>query len=393
MSSVAFTDAQIIAALSRVDWNFPSVTTPRDSIHNLHWFPGNFIHEIPLYLIQLLSSKGALVVDPFCGSAVTGIEALRLGRRAWLSDINRVALLISRAKLEIMSGPELTSELEATARAFLLSGLEKPIAQAGERGEGTDPALTDWFHPDTLLSLRRLWKHIEKANPCVRPVLEAIFSDTLFPCASTVRSKTSTGGTRRHHWGWIADNVRPRNLAWHDAETIFAEKLARVSNIAAQAVLPHAPQYRLELQDCRALSLESGTVDLIVTSPPYLGMIDYTLANRLTYLWFGWPLMRDRQQEIGARSRRQRRAEPDDYLHHLDQSCTEINRVLKSGSFCAVVIGASRKFPGMASRAVDLFGSKMERIWGPEPRIPTRRRVSEREGSEPQELVCVFRKL
>ena len=46
------------------------------------------------------------------------------------------------------------------------------------------------------------------------------------------------------------------------------------------------------------MSLSTDCADLIVTSPPYLGMIDYAAASRLTYLWYGWSLADDRKAEI-----------------------------------------------------------------------------------------------
>ncbi len=42
------------------------------------------------------SEPGELVLDPFCGSGMTGVAAARLGRRAWLADLSPAAVHIAR---------------------------------------------------------------------------------------------------------------------------------------------------------------------------------------------------------------------------------------------------------------------------------------------------------
>src|SRR5438874_12939771 len=54
--------------------------------------PANVIRA----LLQQYTTPESLVLDPFCGSGVTLIEALKLGRRAIGIDINPAAALLSR---------------------------------------------------------------------------------------------------------------------------------------------------------------------------------------------------------------------------------------------------------------------------------------------------------
>jgi hypothetical protein len=152
-----------------------------------------------------------------------------------------------------------------------------------------------------------------------------------------------------------------------------------------------ATELRFCNADAKQLPMEADTADLIVTSPPYLGMIDYANANRLTYLWFGWKLDVDRANEIGARARRNNRSEPDQYLVSLRQSAEEIRRILRPGRYCAIVLGASRKYPTIAETSLGVFGEVLQPFWGPVARVPSRRRVAERGGTPPSEYVCVFR--
>jgi DNA methylase len=376
----------IISALDTVDWNFSRGGTWANDLHSLHWFPGNFIPQIPSYLVQLLSEEGTVVFDPFCGSCTTGVEAIILGRAARMSDFHPLSYLISKAKMTLLTDIVAREEFASFALPPLLSssGVSGPSAKNAE--------LIGWFHPDTLDQLVRLWTFIcDCPQPRIRNTLEMLFSDTLFACASTLRSPTTSGKPRRHHWGWVADNVLPKPPIWHDAVRLFEERLYRARSITSHLTI-HEASFDMRQEDVRSCSYDSDSADLVVTSPPYLGMIDYTAANRLTYLWYGWDMASDRALEIGARYRRNSPAAPEQYLVDIREAVLHVHRVLKRSGFCAMVIGSSRKYPDMALRVIDLFKEKMTLLWGPKERIPTRRRVSDRMGSAPSEYICVLRK-
>jgi SAM-dependent methyltransferase len=384
-------EERIVSSLSAVDWNFPTTTTLRTGVHSLHWFPGNFVPYIPSFLIQVLSSRSALVLDPFCGSGTTGVEAALVSRNAVQCDANRVSGLICRAKIALLSSVDVRREFPKLAEPLVWSF--SPSDEGGNDGRGTDPELKHWFHPDTLSQLRSIWLRIESCqHQDVRLVLEALFSNTLLSCASTGRAITSGGGKRRNHWGWVADNVLPKHRLWHDAKLLFWQSIRRTAEVLKATPLICDIGCEFVRADARALPFQDETVDLIVTSPPYLGMIDYATGNRLTYLWFGWPIKADRDLEIGARSRRNRKNEATEYSESIAASVREISRVLKTGGLCAIVIGASQKFPGMSMSVVDTFAGRLRLVWGPSGRVPTRRRISDRKGTEPTEFICVFKK-
>lgn len=376
------------ARLDRIDWDFPQTGNLRGSVHALHWFPGNFIAQIPAALIQVLSAPGDVVLDPFGGSATTAVEAIRLGRRAIISDRLSPAVLIGRAKLGLLDKP-----LERHRRGEILASLafehQCRSDQLGSNGEGGDPILASWYAPGTLAQLRYLWRLVESEPPEGRQVLAAVFSDVLFDCASTGGAPTRTGKRRRHHWGWIADNVLPKVLVEHNAVALFCERLASVAD-GEQGSSSHSAL--LVQQDARCLALADETVDLVVTSPPYVGVIDYTHANRLLYAWMGWSMALERQDEIGARFRRNRRNAVAEYRADMRLVRDEIRRVLRPGAYCAVVIGASRRFPNAVEELVADFAESIPLTWGPRPRSPSRRRVSDRAAQEAVEFVCTFRK-
>ena len=260
----------------------------------------------------------------------------------------------------------------------------------GRNGEGGAPELARWFSPQTLAQLRYIWTLIEAEQGGLRRAMTLLFSDVLFACASSGGATTSTGGRRRHHWGWVADNVLPKNLLNHNAIAAFRDRVQSLSSLERDLQEPFIPH--VVAQDARKSAIGDALVDLVVTSPPYVGVIDYTHANRLLYLWMNWPMSDERESEIGARYRRKRQAMVQEYLADMDLTWSEIYRVLKPGGYCAIVIGESRKFPGTVAETASALQKRMPLVWGPFARRPSRRRVSDRDASEAIEEIMVFRK-
>jgi hypothetical protein len=386
------TKKHIINTLDSVDWNFSGSKTSTQSVHSLHWFPGNFIPQIPAYLVQLLSKPGDVVCDPFCGSGTTGIEALKLGRRAWMSDVNQASIQITRGKIAGLVNPIVRKDLRRLLRELVWDGVLRSD-KIGQNKEGSHPDLAIWFTEDTHGQLRYLWQLVETACSCdLRSLLQTIFSDVLYACGSVRGAVTRTGGLRRHHWGWIADNVKPHEPLQHNAIKLFRERVHHALIVLEIESILSRESVRIERQDVRSLNIPDSSVDLVVTSPPYLAMIDYALANRLTYLWMGWSLQEDRNNEIGARYQRGKRQAYDHYMEAMSLAVQQIAKCLRDDANCAIIIGASRKFPQAAKDVLRLFAQHLTTVWGPKSRIPSRRRVSNREGISPVEWLCVFQK-
>src|SRR4051794_34157556 len=108
----------VLDILDRIDWNFPRAGTEARSVHSVHWFPGNFIPQIPMALVETLSEPGDLVLDPFGGSGTTAIAAATCGRKAIVSDRLSVCVLIAQAKVDIQA-----RGLERKLRSDLVAAL------------------------------------------------------------------------------------------------------------------------------------------------------------------------------------------------------------------------------------------------------------------------------
>ena len=81
-----------------VNWDFPN-RYDRHAVEDIHPYPAKFIPEIPRALLAALPlPNGTAVLDLFCGSGTTLVEAQRLGLPSVGIDLNPIACLISRVK-------------------------------------------------------------------------------------------------------------------------------------------------------------------------------------------------------------------------------------------------------------------------------------------------------
>lgn len=277
------------------DWTFAHLRRVETlwGPHGYHRYPAKFIPQLVSRLVERYSAPGELVGDPFLGSATTGIEALRLGRRFWGSDISQVALLISRAKcipldprILFEAWQQLDSALDdiphpgrrslSLEELDVISSIDIARATAEERFHYWFPAL----YRESLAAILQCILLI--ADETVRTFFLCGFSNILKRCSIWLSGSTKAQkdpgkvmGDPVEEFRLQARSMIQRNrLYWDDLEerAIHPMRLVEACTIC--------------LQDVRRLALPDGTFDLLVTSPPYAICYEYKEIHQLTQLWF-----------------------------------------------------------------------------------------------------------
>lgn len=304
----------------------------------LHFYPGRLISQIPAALIGSLTVAGDLVVDPYCGSGTTLVEAQKLGRRAIGIDVNPVSIMIAKAKTQSVRATRLTAIIEGHLKRIVYIRLENSSAvQFTTVPEGVQKQ--KWYHPETLNELALLWSYIITTRGITRTILEFCFSSILVSSCNETR-----------HWGYICDNTRPLELRRVNAFALFEgaaselinayrERDLRLSRLPERILKP-----KLFCEDSAIClgHLEQDSVSLVVCSPPYFGVVDYVKSQRLTMEWFGLDINNFRKMETGARSKRARISAFDEYIAEMKKTFVQVQRVLKNGGYCCVVLGQSK---------------------------------------------------
>ena len=151
-------------------------TDPSRSLtHGLHAYPARMHPAIARRVVRAFSAPGERVVDPFCGSGTTLVEAMIHGRRSAGGDLNPLALRITTAK---------TERLDAARRDAFLAALDGLAERSEERVRARKFANApipreevQWYEPHTLKELAGLHAEIEAlSDATLRPLFELLLS-------------------------------------------------------------------------------------------------------------------------------------------------------------------------------------------------------------------------
>jgi DNA modification methylase len=350
--------SRAIEHLASVDWSRSRRRTS-GTIHNLHSYPTRFAPQVPAKLIEMFSAPGETVLDPFCGSGTTLVEAARQGRRAVGIDLSPLAILISRAKSTRLSAEDRKAIRAAAAQAASLvfsfcghaanyvSGLESldSLVRAHCSDLRIDPAtsvpdattlveLSRWLPPQILVEVILIRTAIDQC-PLVpaRNLLMVALSSILLPLSY---QKSETRLAR------VAREITPRKGLdlWRQKVVDLEQLLTR-----EQESLPW-PSAELYEADARNLDfLQPCCVDLVVTSPPYPNVYDYRAFQQRRLLALGLRRADRISIDIGSAQTFRRRNRGEFQLifkAEISEVLTALKRVLKPSGICAFVIGPSR---------------------------------------------------
>ena len=332
-----------------LDWDFRDQNS-RTFLHNLCWYPSRFIPMIPAQLISSLSSPGDTILDPFSGSGTVLVEALRHNRNAICIDLSVYGCFIAETKARIFSGDsldlnELVSILEEVTIASKSVSEQMRFTSGNSLFEHQYPHAPNraqnilWYNKHTLDALTSLYNRIETVNDdFTKNVLRLIFISILMG---------SSGHRGGRPYTYYADNVRPKELLAKNAYKLFSQKLGRfLREYEVNSPKKIQANWRVINGDSKTCLNEFvNSADLIVTSPPYLGVTDYITGFRLAHLWYQWgdPLETIKKDEIGARWRRKQPGIASDYLRDMEVSLEKMANSLRDGKHLCLVIGEAKR--------------------------------------------------
>jgi DNA modification methylase len=348
--------SKVFNQLKQLDWAFSDDDTSYLS-HDIHPYPAKFIPQIPRNLIALLSLPGETVWDPFGGSGTTALESVLLGRQAISSDLNPLSEVIGKAKLLTPTKEDDDFLTNLVEELFIVSASEASVLEALSRFAPLSqyapeiPNCDQWFHPNAVAELSYLRARIKtfQSEKCQR--LASV-------CLSKIILKSS----------------------FQDSETRYARcqkdfppgKIIRLFAGALESSLKKVRYLGTFLQFREAQFLTAdlrkenvvkpGSVDLIVTSPPYANATDYHLYHRFRLFWLGFDPRDLSKKEIGSHLRHQKeKSGIDDYLDEMEQCLAHMLKGLRPGRFAVMVVGDSL-FSGKLSHSAGLLGKRAEKV-------------------------------
>ena len=285
-----------------------------------------FKPQLPAFFIERLTQPGDAVYDPFMGRGTTPLQAALMGRRPVGSDINPLSAMLLAPRLAPPSLEDVAARLAEIP----------PSASLPE-----EPLLGDlrvFFHDSVLARLAALsaWFLERERSGALDPVdgwLRMVCLNRLtghspgFFSVYTMPPNQAVGADRQRR----INAKRGQTPPLRDVDALILRKSR--SLLSTGAPPPHPPALLGAAPAENAAFVPDGSVDLVVTSPPFLDQVDYRTDNWLR-CWFAG-IDRDAVPIAAHRT-------PDAWRAFVHASLRDIARTLRPGSFLAFEVGEVR---------------------------------------------------
>lgn len=251
------------------------VRSRRHYTQEIHSYPGKLIHHIPNYFISLFSERGDIVLDPFCGTGTVLAEARLNSRNSYGVEINPLSRLISRVKTTPLNPQKLEKKGRDLINKYENLNGDIPIPEFTNRDY--------WFdheHQHDLSKLLYLISYIENIK----------YREFFQVCLSSIIRKVSYADPR----------ISPAVKSKIRLEAIKNRGLPSVLEVFKEAVnlnIERIEKYskacdwncfaKIKESDAREIKLISNSIDLIITSPPYINAQKYIRSTKLEIFWLG----------------------------------------------------------------------------------------------------------
>jgi len=264
---------------------------------SVHPFPARMAPSIAMHVMS--NMRGPLrVLDPMMGSGTVLALARSNGHKAIGFDIDPLAVMISKTwtqscnRTEVMALAEVTFEVAQT----LVGEIRDADAYPAHADEETRKFIDYWFDSDARQELTALSGAIDAVEDrLAQGVLWCALSRLIIAKKFGVSLAMDLSHSRPHRVFKRAP-VRP-----FDKFLVSVGKV--LQSVLDEQTVKRGPAPSLKIGDARHLPLKNESIDLVITSPPYLNAIDYIRCSKFSLVWMGYSisdLRKLRSESIGT---------------------------------------------------------------------------------------------
>lgn len=276
-------------------------------LHPIHPFPARMAASIAFNELRR-GKKKLRVLDPMAGSGTTLVVAKLSGHDAVGFDVDPLSVVLAKAWCAETS----PDKLRSAGKTVLLKAQRAENATrlrhaypCSQNEVATREYIRYWFNPVNRRQLTCLARAIRREmREDVRNLLWCVFS-RLIICKQASASLADDVSHGKPH--------RVRSVSHSKPFEMFPRAIEMVIRRMPFKSASSSGEVDVREGDARDLPLPSESIDVVVTSPPYLNAIEYLRGHKLTMVWMGHTLdkFRDlRSHSVGHEARLP--AEPDD---------------------------------------------------------------------------------
>lgn len=256
-------------------------------------YPTRYISAVPRFAINAYTNIGETVLDPFCGSGTTAIEAMLLGRNVVSIDIDPFARLLIKVKTTVYSKTDielLNSVVNRLKKMQPNSDINYPYPNI--------PNIDKWFCEKS-----KTWLSFFKCSIDELTAGNNNIKDYLYVVMAGIIRKVSN-----------ADEVSPKpyvSTRYPKTPADPYELFFKTEEMYREAIMEFSQDVSdlnntseiLDSRDARDINTDR-VIDMTVTSPPYINAYDYVRSLKFEDLWLGLAsdeqLKKNRKSYIGT---------------------------------------------------------------------------------------------
>jgi len=348
------------------DWTFAECK-PSDTgkwTHSYHRYPAKFIPQIVEKLIgEYIPNEYAHINDPFMGCGTTIVTAISKGFKGSGTDINKIAHLITKVKSTAIEPTYLDRKIKhlLTKLQFLESSQESLFCTSIEPliPQKHIDRINYWFTEQNKNELGVILRTIyDEEDKTIRDFFLIAFSHILKNCSIWLQG--STKPTR---------DFKKKPTKPYIVLRRHLKKMQRGNDdfyqVIPQKIKDNLKGYlNIKVQDAKTQPVTDNSVDLIISSSPYVTSYEYADLHQLSTIWldFADNLTEYKKEFIGSAykhcndkklkcniaqdivNKMQKKSikmarEIETFFIDMQDVFDESYRILKNGGRCCYVIG------------------------------------------------------
>ena len=323
-------------ALSSLNLNWREQDLPERErtkhVHRLHPYLGKFIPQIAEIFLRKFTPR--LVCDPFCGSGTTLVEAAALGIDSVGCDISEFNCLLTRVKVARYNIDLLEREIKDILTKLNLQLTGGLFASGIEDMQVQSEYLKAWFHPQALhqlLTYRGLISEYQYQDVLKVILSRSARSARLVPHYELDWPKKPQ--TEPYYCYKHSRICQPTDDALQFLNRYSLDTLERIKEF--NAIRVNSASAQVLLGDARVVAFPAG-IDLVLTSPPYVGIIDYHEQHRYAYELLG--LSWRAQNEIGPACKGSSKSAQSAYVGQIADVLENLKRSLTPDATIVIIV-------------------------------------------------------
>ena len=301
-------------------------------VHRLHPYMGKFIPQLVEIFLRKYNPK--LVYDPFCGSGTTLVEAKALGIDSIGTDISIFNVLLSKIKTDDYDIDILEKEINDILSK--LSEFKKDWQSKKSKRKlyvTKNQYLNDWFAEQSRNELLCYLKMIK--NYKYQDLLKIILS----------RSARSARLVTHYDLDFPKE---PQNESYkcykHNRICTPVQEAYKFLNRYAIDTLKRVKEFndiktnakiKVIHDDSRTVKLPKG-IDMVFTSPPYIGLIDYHDQHKYAYELLG--LKNNETREIGPAKKGSSQEAKKAYINGINDVLLHTRKYMADKGLMIIVV-------------------------------------------------------